>query len=77
MSRTATVRSRSRGTWIDKLRQLARLVRESHAQPMAGERRQPETLEPGEMGVTFLGHSSFLVRVSGWNVLWIRYLRHG
>lgn len=52
-----------------KLKQLARLVWESHARPMVGEPRQPVIVNKGEMGVTFLGHSSFLVQVGGLNVL--------
>ncbi len=54
---------------MTKLKQLARLVRESHAQPMSGEPRLPMLPSEGEMGVTFLGHSSFLVAIGGLNVL--------
>ena len=55
---------------VTKLGQLARLVRESHAQPMAGAQRQVELVaEPGVAGVTFLGHSSFLVQMGGLRVL--------
>jgi L-ascorbate metabolism protein UlaG (beta-lactamase superfamily) len=52
-----------------KLGQLWRLVRESHEQPMAGVSRLPELVTPGELGVTFIGHSSFLLQVGGKNVL--------
>ena len=52
-----------------KLRQLWRAVRESHKQPMAGGSRLPELVTPEELGVTFIGHSSFLLQMSGKNVL--------
>lgn len=52
-----------------KLKQLGRLVRESHEQPMTGEPRLPVMVSQGEMGVTFVGHSSFFVQMGGLNVL--------
>jgi L-ascorbate metabolism protein UlaG (beta-lactamase superfamily) len=54
---------------VTKVRQLLRLARESHAAPIAGSPRKPELVEAGELGVTFIGHSSFLLQVSGRNVL--------
>ena len=53
----------------EKLRQLWRLVRESHAQPLAGEPQAVPTLGEGESAVTFIGHSSFLVRMEGRGLL--------
>jgi L-ascorbate metabolism protein UlaG (beta-lactamase superfamily) len=50
---------------LEKLRQLWRLVRESHAQPMMGEPRRPLPVEPDATVVTFIGHSSFLVQMAG------------
>lgn len=52
-----------------KLGQMLRLVRESHAQPLVGEPRRPEPVASGELGVTFIGHSSFLVQIGGKQVL--------
>jgi L-ascorbate metabolism protein UlaG (beta-lactamase superfamily) len=54
---------------ITKVGQLLQLVRESHEQPLTGEPRPPETVSPGELGVTFIGHSSFLLQIGGRNVL--------
>jgi|SRR5665213_578648 len=50
---------------IAKLRQLWRLVRESHENPMAGEPSVPVPIGAGETAVTFIGHSSFLLRMAG------------
>ena len=55
--------------WMKKIGQLLRLVRESHEKPMAGEARRLELASDGEMGVTFIGHSSFLLQVNGRKVL--------
>ncbi len=52
-----------------KLGQISRLVWESHARPMEGRAGVPAELEPGELGVMFLGHSSFLLQMAGRNVL--------
>jgi L-ascorbate metabolism protein UlaG (beta-lactamase superfamily) len=54
---------------MEKLKQLWRLVRESHAEPLKGEPRKPEVLGVGEQAVTFIGHSSFLVQMKGGGVL--------
>ncbi len=54
---------------MEKLRQLWRLVRESHAQPLVGEARKPGALGAEEQAVTFIGHSSFLVQMKGLGVL--------
>ena len=55
--------------WTWKLQQLTRLVRESHAQPMSGTHGLPAAVSPHEVGVMFLGHSSFLLQIGGVNVL--------
>ncbi|MBS1801143.1 MAG: MBL fold metallo-hydrolase [Acidobacteria bacterium] len=49
--------------------QLWRLVRESHEQPLQGRSRAPEMVAPTELGVTFIGHSSFFLQIGGRNVL--------
>ncbi|GAC1419509.1 MAG: MBL fold metallo-hydrolase [Acidobacteriaceae bacterium] len=62
-------RLRSRPHRMAKINQLLKVVRESHAQPMTGEHRLPEIVAPGELGVTFIGHSSFLLQIGGRNLL--------
>jgi L-ascorbate metabolism protein UlaG (beta-lactamase superfamily) len=54
---------------VGKLRQLWRLVRESYANPMTGEPQKPVPVAAGELGITFIGHSSFLLQVAGKNAL--------
>ncbi len=52
-----------------KLRQLLRLVRESHAEPIQGRSRSFEPVGEDEVGVTFIGHSSFLLQIAGRKIL--------
>src|SRR5713101_6772060 len=54
---------------VTKVGQMWRLARESHHMPMAGSPRPPELVGAGELGVTFIGHSSFLLQVDGRKVL--------
>ena len=54
---------------MQKLEQLTRLVWESHARPLTGLSSQPARIAPGELGVMFLGHSSFLIQIGGKNIL--------
>jgi L-ascorbate metabolism protein UlaG (beta-lactamase superfamily) len=69
VSRTAASHRTSR-TWpLTKLRQLLRLVHESHAQPLIGTPQKPIPVAPSEFGITFIGHSSFLLQVAGKNIL--------
>ena len=64
-----------RGLWkhrpfaVQKINQLVKLVRESHAAPLAGETRPVTRVLPGELGVTFIGHSSFLLQIAGKTIL--------
>jgi L-ascorbate metabolism protein UlaG (beta-lactamase superfamily) len=64
-----------RRTWrgrpfaVRKMEQLWRLVRESHEQPMTGTPRPVQLVKPDELGVTFIGHSSFLLQVHGRKLL--------
>jgi L-ascorbate metabolism protein UlaG (beta-lactamase superfamily) len=54
---------------LTKLKQLFRLVRESHANPLTGEPRKPILVDPTETAITFIGHSSFLIQLAGKNIL--------
>lgn len=49
--------------------QLLQVVRESNEQPLVGESKPAELVAPGELGVTFIGHSSFFLQIGGRNVL--------
>lgn len=48
-----------------KLQQIWRLVRESHKQPLRGQALRYTAPPEGENGVTFIGHSSFLLELGG------------
>jgi L-ascorbate metabolism protein UlaG (beta-lactamase superfamily) len=54
---------------ITKLDQLLRLVHESHAQPITGQPQPLELVSENELGVTFIGHSSFMLQINGKNLL--------
>ncbi len=52
-----------------KLKQLYGVVRESHREPMTGTHAEPRLVQPEELGITFIGHSSFLLQIAGRNLL--------
>src|SRR3984885_6358934 len=60
---------RNRPFAMKKAGQFWRLVRESHEQPMTGVSRPVELVKDDELGVTFIGHSSFLLQMSGRKIL--------
>lgn len=74
-NRTGNSRTWPRRTWdkrpfaVTKVQQLWKLVRESHEQPLQGVSRPLELVAQDELGVTFIGHSSFLLQVAGRKVL--------
>jgi L-ascorbate metabolism protein UlaG (beta-lactamase superfamily) len=49
--------------------QLLRIVHESHQNPITGESRPAQLVSPAELGVTFIGHSSFFLQLGGRNIL--------
>jgi L-ascorbate metabolism protein UlaG (beta-lactamase superfamily) len=54
---------------IQKMEQLVKLVRESHEQPIAGTSRPVRLVGRDDLGITFIGHSSFLLQIAGRKVL--------
>lgn len=52
-----------------KMQSLGTLVGESAFRPMTGESRHPVLVAPGELGITFIGHSSFLIQLAGRKLL--------
>ena len=52
-----------------KARQFGTLVRHSAITPRTGVTRKPVPARRGQLGVTFIGHSSFFVQIGGKNLL--------
>jgi L-ascorbate metabolism protein UlaG (beta-lactamase superfamily) len=52
-----------------KARQFSSLVRHSAMTPRSGVTRKPVLAPRGQLGVTFIGHSSFFVQIGGKNLL--------
>jgi len=52
-----------------KARQLSTLVRHSAMTPRTGVTRKPVLARRGQLGVTFIGHSSFFLQIGGKNIL--------
>jgi L-ascorbate metabolism protein UlaG (beta-lactamase superfamily) len=50
---------------LTKLGQVTRVAWESHQNPISGVSRKPIPVQPGELGVMFQGHSSFLLQFCG------------
>ncbi len=49
--------------------QFTRLIRHSAVTPLAGSTHKPRLVKNGELGMTFIGHSSFFLQLGGQNVL--------
>src|SRR5207248_1192856 len=52
-----------------KARQFSRIVRHSALTPRTGQIHKPVLVEPGELGITFIGHSGFFIQIGGKNVV--------
>jgi L-ascorbate metabolism protein UlaG (beta-lactamase superfamily) len=60
------------GRWAEmrrRLRYTGNLLWRSAVTPMRGTHQRPRLATPDELGVTFIGHSSFLVQAAGKNLL--------
>jgi len=53
----------------NKARQFGRIVKQSALQPRTGETRRPVLVGSNELGITFIGHSSFFIQIGGRNVV--------
>ena len=52
-----------------KARQFGRIVKHSALTPRHGESHKPVPVAQQELGITFIGHSGFLIQIGGRNVL--------
>ncbi len=52
-----------------KAKQFGKLVRHSAMTPRTGVAHKPIQAKPQELGITFIGHSSFLIQIGGKNVI--------
>ena len=52
-----------------KMQSLGTLVGESAFRPMTGESKEPVLVNSRDLGVTFIGHSSFLIQIGGRKLL--------
>ncbi len=64
-----TTKVRGKSAVLLKMQSLGTLVGESAFRPMTGESKKPVLVSPVELGVTFIGHSSFLVQIAGRKLL--------
>jgi L-ascorbate metabolism protein UlaG (beta-lactamase superfamily) len=62
-------RGRGKSAVLLKMQSLGTLVGESAFRPMTGESMKPVLVSPRELGVTFIGHSSFMVQIAGRKLL--------
>lgn len=64
-----TERIDRRSAVLLKMQSLGTLVGESAFRPMTGESKQPVLVNSWDLGVTFIGHSSFLIQIGGRKLL--------
>jgi L-ascorbate metabolism protein UlaG (beta-lactamase superfamily) len=61
--------SQRRSAVLLKMQSLGTLVGESAFRPMTGESKVPTLVDDHQLGVTFIGHSSFFIQIGGRNLL--------
>ncbi len=59
----------SRTVKTSKLRFIAHLVRASLLTPTRGQQHLPRSAAPDELGITWIGHSSFMLQLAGKHIL--------
>lgn len=64
-----TLATRRKSPVLTKMHSLTTLVSESAFSPMVGEPKLPVLVAPENLGITFIGHSSFLLQVGGRRLL--------
>jgi L-ascorbate metabolism protein UlaG (beta-lactamase superfamily) len=52
-----------------KARQFTKLIRHSAVTPRTGNTHMPVLVRPGDLGLTFIGHSSFFLQIGGKNLV--------
>jgi L-ascorbate metabolism protein UlaG (beta-lactamase superfamily) len=52
-----------------RARQFSRLVRQSAVKPRSGQTLTPVLARDGQLGITFIGHSTFFLQIGGSNVI--------
>lgn len=62
-------RANQRRFLVKKLHSLSSLVGESAFRRMEGKPQQPILVDARQLGITFIGHSSFLIQINGRNLL--------
>ena len=62
-------RANQRRFLVKKLHSLSSLVGESAFRRMEGKPQQPILVDARQLGITFIGHSSFLIQIKGRNLL--------
>jgi L-ascorbate metabolism protein UlaG (beta-lactamase superfamily) len=55
--------------WRPRLSYALKLIAKSAFRPALGAQYKPIAAEPGELGITFIGHASFLLQLAGLNIL--------
>src|ERR1700729_2903472 len=62
-------RGQGKSAVLLKMQSLGTLVGESAFRQMTGESKNPILVSPEELGITFIGHSSFLIQIGGRKLL--------